>query len=287
MIINKKKVAARAAKKQANAEKGAQKRQKCEFERQRKLNGSPAPTFLTEPEPIKYLPERLQKNGATKWQDWVILLSHIREDCKLNRKVNRWTNAAGEHGRIIETLEILLEERDEALENANDEIARLRAVAAANGITDHPTSTWYGLGLFAKTEKKFEFLRSWMETCEDLFGTGAQPLNYHDVTKSSHRSYEQKEHKEASSSVSPDKKTARIPLVVEFGPGHLGLELVPIPNQSYGSVVDSVTGVAEELNIKKEMRLLKVNNQKVDTLPFSELMKILQNSSRPIKMLFL
>ena len=99
---------------------------------------------------------------------------------------------------------------------------------------------------------------------------------------------EQKEYKEASSSsVSPVKKTARIPLVVEFGPGRLGLELVPIPNQSYGSVVNSVTGVAEELNIKKEMRLLKVNNQKVDTLPFPELMKILQNSSRPIKMLFL
>ena len=83
---------------------------------------------------------------------------------------------------------------------------------------------------------------------------------------------EQKEHKEASSSsVSPVKKTARIPLVVDFGPGSLGLELVPIPNQSYGSVVNSVTGVAEELNIKKEMRLLKVKIKLIEKTVNSEI----------------
>ena len=75
--------------------------------------------------------------------------------------------------------------------------------------------------------------------------------------------------------------------MVTFGDGPIGLELVPIPNREVGSVVKSVSGAAKAAHIKPQMKLLKVNEDKVDQIPFSELMKLLQKGGRPIKMLFL
>jgi ankyrin repeat protein len=91
--------------------------------------------------------------------------------------------------------------------------------------------------------------------------------------------------KKTSEKKSPNK--AKIPLVVTFGEGPIGLELVPIPNKNLGSIVKSVNGAALEANVKPKMKLLKVNNDKVDQIAFGDLMKLLQKSKRPIKMLFL
>jgi len=87
-------------------------------------------------------------------------------------------------------------------------------------------------------------------------------------------------------SPSPQKKP-KIPLVVTFGEGPIGLELVPFPNKEVGSWVKSVSGAAKEGGVLPKMKLLKVNEDKVDQLAFSALMKLLQKSGRPIKMLFL
>eukprot|EP00946_MAST-07B_sp_MAST-7B-sp1_P001560 g1560.t1 len=78
------------------------------------------------------------------------------------------------------------------------------------------------------------------------------------------------------------------PLEVEFGPGSIGLELVPKSGRDVagGAVVKSVTGVAEAKNVKPKMQLMLVNGENVSQLMFQDLMKLLSKSGRPIKMTF-
>ena len=99
---------------------------------------------------------------------------------------------------------------------------------------------------------------------------------------------QKKNRKKLLSKKSPvSQKKPKIPLVVTFGEGPIGLELVPFPNKEVGSWVKSVSGAAKEGGVLPKMKLLKVNEDKVDQLAFSALMKLLQKSGRPIKMLFL
>ena len=67
----------------------------------------------------------------------------------------------------------------------------------------------------------------------------------------------------------------------------VGLELVPAPNKEVGSIVKSVSGAAKNAHVTTKMKLLKVNDTKVDQMTFTDLMTLLQKSGRPIKMLFL
>ena len=76
-------------------------------------------------------------------------------------------------------------------------------------------------------------------------------------------------------------------LEVEFGPGSIGLELVPISGGTGGgAVVKNASGVAEARKIKPDMRLMLVNGTDVSQLMFKDLMMLLKKSGRPIKMTF-
>jgi len=92
-----------------------------------------------------------------------------------------------------------------------------------------------------------------------------------------------------TTTASTNEKKPRVPLVVEFGEGRLGLELIPcsVNDASVGSVVNSVSGPAETAKIQIGMKLLKVNEIKVEAMAFADLMALLQHSKRPIKMYFL
>ena len=78
------------------------------------------------------------------------------------------------------------------------------------------------------------------------------------------------------------------PLEVEFGPGSIGLELVPRSGASgsEGAEVKSVSGVAQSRKITPKMKLMLVNKVDVSTMLFKDLMGLLSKSGRPITMTF-
>ena len=92
----------------------------------------------------------------------------------------------------------------------------------------------------------------------------------------------------AAGKVERETKSEQSPLLeVEFGPGSIGLELVPKPGSTDGgAVVKNVSGVAEAKRILPKMRLMLVNGTDVSKLIFKDLMQLLSKSGRPIKMTF-